>query len=169
MHLRIYIWYLLMIKKEKKMAALKIKFPEQQESLMSNQNLLILGYGMQGKAALYDCLQNGNFDNIVVADSVPDFPKSMGEDLNQRVTGVHLDATDFVQVRKLIQEADVVIEALPASLTVPIGKIAAEEGVHIVSSMYYQNPGVEDPQALSELKKELAYIEQTSKKIIVAF
>ena len=131
---------------------------------MSNQNLLILGYGMQGKAALYDCLQNGNFDNIVVADSVPDFPKSMGEDLNQRVTGVHLDATDFVQVRKLIQEADVVIEALPASLTVPIGKIAAEEGIHIVSSMYYQNPGVEDPQALSELKKELAYIEQMARK-----
>jgi len=97
-----------MIKKEKKMAALKIKFPEQQESLMSNQNLLILGYGMQGKAALYDCLQHGDFDNIVVADSVPDFPKSMGDDLNQRVTGVHLDATDLVQVRKLIQEADVV-------------------------------------------------------------
>jgi len=131
---------------------------------MSNRNLLILGYGMQGKAALYDCIQHGDFDNIVVADSVPDFPKSMGDDLNQRVTGVHLDATDLVQVRKLIQEADVVIEALPASLTVPIGKIAAEEGVHIVSSMYYQNPGVEDPQALSELKKELAYIEQMARK-----
>ena len=38
---------------------------------MSSQNLLILGYGMQGKAALYDCLQHGDFGHIVVAVQVP--------------------------------------------------------------------------------------------------
>ena len=119
---------------------------------------------MQGKAALYDCLQHGDFGHIVVADGIPDFPESMGRELNQKVHGIRLDASDPAQVRKLIQESDVVIEALPATFALSIGKIAAEEGVNVVSSMYYQNPGVEDPSALAELKKELADIEQMAQK-----
>ena len=131
---------------------------------MTKPNLLILGYGMQGKAALYDCLQHGDFNNIVVADSMPDFPESLEDDLNQKVNGVRLDASNLVQTRELIRQSDIVIEALPACFTVPIGKIAAEEGVHIVSSMYYLNPGVEEPKALAALKEELAYIEQMARK-----
>ena len=61
--------FLKKINTEKKVA--RPTFPKQQEYLMSSQNLLILGYGMQGKAALYDCLQYGDFGHIVVAVQVP--------------------------------------------------------------------------------------------------
>ena len=131
---------------------------------MPSQKLLILGYGMQGKAALYDCLHCGDFESIVVADSAPGFPESMEGTRDPKVRGVNLDVSDTVQIRELIGQADVVIEALPAVFTVPIGKMAAEVGVHIVSSMYYLDPGVVEPQALAKLKEDLAYIDRTAKE-----
>lgn len=131
---------------------------------MPSQKLLILGYGMQGKAALYDCLHCGDFESIVVADSAPDFLKSMEKTCDPKMRGVNLDASDTVQVRDLIAKADVVIDALPAEFTVPIGKLTAEAGVHVVSSMYYLNPGVEKPQALAKLKEDLGYIDRTAKE-----
>jgi len=131
---------------------------------MPIQKLLILGYGMQGKAALYDCLHCGDFKSIVVADSAPGFPKTIEKDCDPKVHGVNLDVSDTVQVQDLIAKADVVIDALPAEFTVPIGKLAAEAGVHVVSSMYYLNPSVEEPQALARLKEDLDYIDRTAKE-----
>ena len=131
---------------------------------MTNKKLLLLGYGMQGKAALYDCLHCGDFESIVVADSAPDFQESIEGTRDPKVRSVNLDVSDTIQVRELIGQADVVIEALPAAFTVPIGKMAAEAGIHLVSSMYYLNPGVKEPHALAKLKKDLAYIDRTAKE-----
>jgi len=131
---------------------------------MTNKKLLLLGYGMQGKAALYDCLHRGDFESIVVADSAPDFQESIEGIQDTKIRSVNLDVSNTIRVRELIGQADVVIEALPAAFTVPIGKMTAEAGTDLVSSMYYLNPGVKEPHALANLKKDLAYIDRTAKE-----
>lgn len=131
---------------------------------MPSQKLLILGYGMQGKAALYDCMHCEDFENIVVGDCAPDFPASMEETRSPKVSAINVDASDNIQIRDLIEQADVVIDAMPATFTVSIGKMAADAGVHVVSSMYYMDPGIERPHDLAKLTEELAYIDCTAKE-----
>jgi len=125
---------------------------------------LLLGLGMQGTAALHDLVHNSNATRILVADSRPDIGAALQSYQDDRVRGYHIDAGDRNQLTSLIHKADVVIEALPPQFALPVGKIAAELGVSLVSSMYYQNPGETDPKKIAHLRQEVHDLDQRARQ-----
>jgi saccharopine dehydrogenase-like NADP-dependent oxidoreductase len=103
--------------------------------------LLLIGLGMQGQAALHDLAGRAEFSHIVVADSRPDLDKLAARYLPEKVNAVHADAADRAHLSTLMREADLVIEALPAAFALSTGELAAQCGVPLVSSMYYNPEG----------------------------
>lgn len=118
-------------------------------------NVLLAGFGMQGKAVLYDLLSNSSISGIVVADSRPDLHAGLGGYPSDRVRGIQIDATDKMAMSALMRDADVVVEALPGTLALEVGRMAVEYGVSLVSSMYYLNPGEQDPAAIRSMNEQI--------------
>ena len=56
-----------------------------------------------------------------------------------------------------------VIEALPAPFTRPLGRLAADCGVHLVSSMYHDDPGEQDPRRKEAIGEEIAEIDRKAR------
>ena len=94
---------------------------------MSSKNLLILGMGLQGKGALHDVLAHNTFAHVTVADCGARY-ESEKADYEARVRALTVDANDEQALRNLLAEHDVVIELLPISLAMKVGRIAAETG-----------------------------------------
>src|SRR5215472_3101550 len=103
------------------------------------QRLLLIGLGMQGQAVLHDLVGHAEFSRIVVADNRPDLESLAARYRGGRVVAVRVDARDELRLTGLMRESDVVAEALPASLALYTGQLAARCGVSLVSSMYYCN------------------------------
>jgi len=121
--------------------------------------ILLIGFGMQGRAALFDLVRWGGASGIVVADSRPELPAELSAYSSDRVRGVILDALDEASLGALMGEADVVIEALPGSFALPLGRLAVAHGVSLVSSMYYLSPGEEDPARIQAARDEIRTID----------
>jgi lysine 6-dehydrogenase len=113
---------------------------------------------MQARAALHDLLHNPDVARIIVADSRTDLAADLSRYPSERVVGGALDATDEPALAALMREADAVIEALPGPLALRVGRLAAEVGVHLVSSMYYRDPAETDPGRIREAEREIAEI-----------
>lgn len=124
------------------------------------RTVLVVGFGMQARAALHDLLHAGNVARIVVADSRPDLAADLSRYPNDRVVGHALDATEASALAALMREADVVVEALPGPLALRVGRLAAEVGVHLVSSMYYFDPGETDPVRIHEIEQQMRAIDR---------
>ncbi|MGA7241015.1 MAG: saccharopine dehydrogenase NADP-binding domain-containing protein [Bryobacteraceae bacterium] len=103
------------------------------------KRVLLIGLGMQGQAALHDMAVRPEFSRIVAADSRDDLDDIAGRYSAEKVATVRADATDELVLTRLIREADIVVEALPAALALRTGQLAARCGVPVVSSMYYFN------------------------------
>ncbi len=142
-------------------------------SPVEDRTAVLLGLGMQGTAALHDLVHNSSATRILVADSRPDIGAVLQAYGDPRITGYHIDASDQNQLASLISNADVVIEALPPQFALSAGKIAAELGVSLVSSMYYLNPGEKDPQKIAYLRQQLHDLDrlarQTGASILTEF
>lgn len=95
---------------------------------------------MQGQSALYDLAGCGAFAHVVVADNRPDLEALVSRYPADKVNAVRLDAGDEAGLTRLMGEADLVVEALPATLVLRTGQLAVECGVPLVSSMFYFNP-----------------------------
>lgn len=130
---------------------------------MKEQKVVILGYGMQGQAALYDLVNRSTVSEIIVADNRTDLDDALSIFDKERVKGTRLDASDKSQLSQLMQDADVVLEFLPGKFAFSVGQLAAELGVNLVSSMYYVNPGEEDPDKVSEQRKAFAELDALAK------
>ena len=117
--------------------------------------VLLAGFGMQGKAALHDLFSNSRISRIVVADNRPDLLAGLGRYPSDRVRGIRIDAADKPAMSALMRDADVVVEALPGTMALPIGRMAVESGVSLVSSMYYLNPGEQDPAAIRSMDEQI--------------
>jgi saccharopine dehydrogenase-like NADP-dependent oxidoreductase len=125
---------------------------------MAKGKIVILGLGMQGKGALYDLVANSQASEIIVADSNPEALEYIKQYPSSKVTGQTINAASEKGTASLIRDADVVVETLPGYLALPVGKLAAELGVNLVSSMYYFDPeeqGNEDSQAILEKIKKI--------------
>jgi len=131
---------------------------------MSNGKVVLLGLGMQGKAALHDLMENSDVSHVVVVDNHPELTDYLSRFPAHRVSSRSVDVSDKSQLVPLLKEADIVIESLPGVFALPIGKIAAELGVNLVSSMYYANPGEEDPKKINEIRNELDLLHKTAVK-----
>lgn len=128
-----------------------------------NHRALLVGLGMQGKAALHDLVACGLFEQVTVVDNRPGAEIFLGRYPHERVTYRHLDARDEAALAQLMRTADVVIEALPAPFARPMGRLAADCGVHLVSSMYYDDPGEQDPQRKRAIGGEMAEIDRKAR------
>ena len=131
---------------------------------MRKGKVVLLGFGMQGKAVLYDLVNNSDVAQIVVADSRRDLEASIARYPARRVTAVQIDATDETALASLMARADIVIEALPGPFARPVGKLAAEVGVSLVSSMYYVDPALEEPSKAGRAAEETREIDSLARK-----
>ncbi len=144
------------------------------QTIPTAKKVLLLGLGMQGKAALYDLVHNCDVaSEILVADNNPDMSAILKAYPAERVRAVSLDATNEEELATLIRQVNVVIESLPPQFALSVGRIAAAEGVHLVSSMYYLNPGEKDAAKIAQIKKELKVLDrvaiQTGATILTEF
>lgn len=130
---------------------------------MSGYNVLLLGLGEQGKATLYDLDNSDMVSDIVVADAAPDLDEYIEEFSSDKVSSVHLDANDEEQISELMNDADIVVEALPPQFAFPMAKLASENGVNMVSSMYLKNPAISDPEKIKAREDALDKIDDMAK------
>lgn len=140
---------------------------------MGQRKLLILGMGMQGKGALHDALASGKFSAISVADCGAEFVAMMPHYRTQGVEPFLLDANDDAALLALIKAHDIVIELLPVEFAMKVGMMAAENGVCLVSSMYYISQSMTDPEKVAEGKRQLerlnAVAKTTGASLMIAF
>jgi saccharopine dehydrogenase-like NADP-dependent oxidoreductase len=104
---------------------------------VSSMEILVLGIGMQGKAALFDLVQSPSVTRVVAADAnysdLERFVNGLG---SKKVSAVHLDANDHNQVRKLMKSVQAVIVLLPTAFRLPVVKLALENQIHLVDASY---------------------------------
>ena len=103
--------------------------------------VLLMGVGMQGKAALFDLAQNGIFDEIVAADvdldGLLDFHKQRS--LGQRVRCERLDMADAASMGRLFSESpDVVIDLLPPAYLNTVAQAAVSHGASLVNTCFIE-------------------------------
>jgi saccharopine dehydrogenase-like NADP-dependent oxidoreductase len=130
---------------------------------MSKANVVLLGLGMQGKAALSD-LVNNSAAQIVVADISPELEAYLRRYPSDRVSGQRVDVTDEMDLASLMRDADVVIESLPSTFTLPVSKLAAKLGINLVSSSYYLDPAEQDTLKIETSQKELRWVDREAKE-----
>jgi len=131
---------------------------------MRKGHIVLLGFGMQGKAALYDLINNYDVSQITVADTDPHLESHLRSYPRTLVTGHYLDANDESALETIMKNADIVIEALPGIFTFPVCKIAAKLGVNLVSSMYMLNPAEQNAVKISNLKQEINNIDLVARE-----
>ncbi|HEY5219037.1 MAG TPA: saccharopine dehydrogenase C-terminal domain-containing protein [Gemmatimonadaceae bacterium] len=125
--------------------------------------ILLLGLGAQGKAALHDLIVGDATTRVTVADADPSLFDYVRRYPEARVTARRLDAADAAGVASLMREADVVIEALPGPFALAMGRLAAECGVSLASSMYYRDPQERDATRVAEAERMIAEVDRAAK------
>lgn len=125
------------------------------------RRVLLLGHGAQGRAALHDLVYGGEPLHVTVADSDPELGARLAGYPASQVAMHGLDVADAAAVEALMRAADVVVEALPGPLALPMGMLAAHAGVSLVSSMYYRDPQERDPARIAETERAVAELRQS--------
>ena len=131
---------------------------------MEQKYLLILGCGMQGKAALDDLYHFVEDLPIIVVDNDPGLESYLKRYPGPRIMLRRLDITKKEDVMQLMSAASVVVEALPPQFALQMAQWAAEAGVSLVSSMYFINPAESDPVVIQQNKDELVRIDTIAKE-----
>src|SRR5512143_3800643 len=102
---------------------------------MHKMRVLVLGAGMQGRAALYDLSCNPQVTHIIAADANPQALAPFLKHLDRRrLEVVTLDATDGEAVGKLMDRVDAVVALLPPEFDVAMLRLAIQHGVHFVTT-----------------------------------
>lgn len=102
--------------------------------------VLLLGAGAQGKATLYDLLQNPDIKQITVVEydlrQIKKFVKKWNDD---RIILMQADANDKKVMIHLMKEADIIIDLLPTIFRKKITVCAIEAKTNIVNTSYQAN------------------------------
>ncbi len=129
---------------------------------MSDHKILLLGLGMQGKAALYDLVRNDLVSEIFVVDKNPDIDYIQKLD-SDKVRALQLDASDREQIFGLMDKVDLVIELLPPGFSFHITELAVEKGVNLVSTMYLLDPEETDEEKVKSKERALKELDENAK------
>jgi saccharopine dehydrogenase-like NADP-dependent oxidoreductase len=102
-------------------------------------NVLLLGTGMQGRAALHDLVHSPGVSRVVAADrdlaSLEAWVSSRG--YGDRVECRAVDAADAASLDRLLQaDVDVAIDLLPVPFIGLVAAAAVRAGVHLVNTFY---------------------------------
>ena len=106
--------------------------------------ILLLGVGMQGKAALYDLVHSEAVEEIIAADlDAQALAAHLDEQrYGDKVTCQRVDAADPSSIQQLMDsKPDVVIDLLPPAFHDGVAGIAVDQGIHVVSTNY-ATPGL---------------------------
>jgi len=100
--------------------------------------VLLLGVGMQGKAALHDLASSDVVTEVVAADADLDGLKTYVTDRGDaHVTCEHVDADDAASVARLMSTGvAVVVCLLPPRCAPAVARAAVSAGVHFVETSY---------------------------------
>ncbi len=99
--------------------------------------ILLLGTGLQGKAALHDLATSPLITQVTAADAnIVDLNAYVRQLGAAKVTAVQLDVRDKKRVTKLMRTADAVISLLPQTLRLQMARLAVDSGVHFVETSY---------------------------------
>lgn len=126
------------------------------------RRVLLLGHGAQGRAALHDLVHGDGDLRVTVADADPALPERVASYPAGRVTARVVDAANHDAVLALMRDADVVVEALPGPMALPMGRLAVEAGVSLVSSMYYRDPQERDPARIAATEHQIGELARTA-------
>jgi saccharopine dehydrogenase-like NADP-dependent oxidoreductase len=122
--------------------------------------IVLFGFGMQGKAAFYDLMKYEKCDELLVADISPPDRGFFSSGRDDKASFKLLDIKDTAGIVELMSGATLAVDALPGFFALKLAKTAIEQGVHLVSSMYYLNPLEKDPTILTKLKAELKVLNE---------
>ena len=114
-------------------------------------NVLLLGVGLQGKAALHDLVTSG-VETIIAADldleALAGYCQAKG--YGGRVRCEQVDASAPASVERLLElKPDVVIDLLPAKFCGLVVQLAVKHKVHLVNT-YYVSPEIRALSAEAE-------------------
>jgi len=98
---------------------------------------LLLGVGLQGKAALYDLVQSSDVSRIIAADvNIDDLNVYVDQLKTDKVEAVQLDARRQDEVAALMRSVEAVIVLLPKSLRAALAPLAIDAGIHWIDASY---------------------------------
>jgi saccharopine dehydrogenase-like NADP-dependent oxidoreductase len=120
------------------------------------RRVLLLGLGAQGRAVLHDLVASDDTTRVTVADASDAAAAYAARFPASRVAVRRVDANDYAAVSALMRDADIVIEALPGPFARPMGRLAVEAGVSLVSSMYYRDPQERDAMRMAQAERDVA-------------
>lgn len=99
--------------------------------------ILLLGVGLQGRAALYDLVNSPAVTQIIAADAnYDDLAAYVNSLKTDKVTPVRLDARDITQVSEQMKLAQAVIVLLPQQFRLEIARLAVKNGIHFIETSY---------------------------------
>jgi len=100
-------------------------------------NILVLGVGLQGRAAVTDLANSPEVEGVIAADGdgegLARFLDGLG---SEKVRGVTVDAADEAHVGDLMAESDAVIHLLPPGFREEMARLAVAHGCHFVDASY---------------------------------
>ncbi|MBT3314402.1 MAG: hypothetical protein HN390_07285 [Anaerolineae bacterium] len=114
--------------------------------------ILLLGVGLQGKAALHDLANSPEVTQIIAADANFDDLQTYVRSLNSaKITPIKLDVRERDAVSAQMNKVDAVIVLLPQEFRMDVLALAIENGVHFVETSYAL-PSYTDLGQLAEAK-----------------
>jgi saccharopine dehydrogenase-like NADP-dependent oxidoreductase len=100
-------------------------------------NILLLGTGLQGKAALHDLVRSPEVRHVIAADvNIDDLTRYVARLDTDKVTCVALDVHDRDRVLELMRQVEAVVVLLPVTFHPLIGELAVSSGIHLVNASY---------------------------------
>ena len=102
-------------------------------------NVLLLGTGMQGRAALHDLVRSEGVARVVAADRDIEGLRThvATRGYGAKLTCAALEAADTGAIDRLVAGGhDVVIDLLPVPFIGAVAAVAVEHGVHLVNTFY---------------------------------
>jgi len=99
--------------------------------------ILLLGVGLQGKAALHDLVNSPEITQIIAADAnyedLETYVKTLKTD---KVKPVQLDVRNKEQVAEQMGQVQAVIDLLPKQFRLEAARQAVENGIHFIETSY---------------------------------
>jgi len=99
--------------------------------------ILLLGVGLQGKAALHHLVNSPTVTQVIAADAnYDDLVAYVSSLKTDKATPIQLDVRDNIQVSKQMQLVQAVIVLLPQQFRLAMAKLAIENNIHFIETSY---------------------------------
>ena len=100
-------------------------------------NILVLGVGLQGQAAVVELADSPEVEGVVAADADGEgLARFLNELGAEKVRGVTVDAADEDKVGALMEDVDAVVHLLPPGFREGMARLAVAHGCHFVDASY---------------------------------